>query len=138
MIARLPCSAAPGPPETGASRNSRPVFSFSAAAMRFVASSSVVERSTSRPPRDASATPSGPSSAFSTAAVEVTQTSSVSQRPATSAGEPAVSTPASAAAFSLSCWGSKPTTVRPQAISRRAMAPPIRPSPRIPTGSLIP
>ena len=43
MMASVPAAAAPGPPDTGASTNSMPVAAVSAAAIRLVASISVVE-----------------------------------------------------------------------------------------------
>ena len=89
MMASVPFSAAPGPPETGASTKAPPRAAI-AAATRCVTAISVVEKSTtvlpSRSPIEVR--PCAPMTTSSTAWLVVTQMQAMSASAAASAGEP--------------------------------------------------
>ncbi len=88
MSASVPASAAGGPPETGASTQRMPVSAARRAANCRVASTSVVEWSTSTLPRAApSATPFGPNTAAARSSLVMTLTWTMALARATSAAE---------------------------------------------------
>src|SRR5258708_583123 len=141
MIASCPASAAPGPPDTGASTHAIPVRCLSSAAQCLVSSIVVVDKSTrTLACLGASATPFRPSTASSTAwppVGDITDSITISAVPATSAGDSAGTTPWAAACLTFSGTTSQPTTRKPDATRRLVKPCPISPSPTKPIVSAM-